>query len=331
MSSSLPSGVAIVAIGRNEGERLKLSLRSSLATGAAVVYVDSGSTDGSADFARSLGCIVVELDPVRPFSAARGRNEGFAKLMEVAPETEFVQLLDGDCELADGWLHAGVDALQAQPDLAIVRGAVREIDPGRSVYNRLCQLEWQQNPGMVDTCGGRFLLRAQVFRQMHGLRADLIAGEDDEFCLRVREAGWKIAMLAAPMARHDAAITRFSQWWKRMRRAGHAFAQVAELHPRWPYFQRERRKIWIWGCVLPLLGPLLAVPTRGWSLAAAAGLYALQFLHILRGALKRHWSSADAVSYAAFTVLARLPGLLGLLEYRLRNRLGRASQLIEYK
>ena len=44
--------VAIVAIGRNEGERLKSCLRAAMAGARTVVYVDSGSTDGSAEYAR---------------------------------------------------------------------------------------------------------------------------------------------------------------------------------------------------------------------------------------------------------------------------------------
>jgi GT2 family glycosyltransferase len=331
MLSATSSSVAIVAIGRNEGERLKCCLSAALAAASMVVYVDSGSSDGSAAYARSVGCTVHELDAARPFSAARARNEGFARLMEIAPETTFVQFLDGDCELDPAWLEAGIEALRARPELGIARGAVSEMYPERSVYNRLCSLEWQQKLGEVDACGGRFLLRARVFRQMNGMRADLIAGEDDEFCLRVREAGWKIAMLDAPMARHDAAITRWSQWWQRMRRAGHAFAQVAELHPGWPYFRGERRKLWIWGLLVPLAGLLPLVMTHGGSLAAAVGLYALQYIYIARGALRRGWRAADAWPYAAFVVLSRFPGLLGLLEYKLRQRFGRNSRLIEYK
>ena len=50
--------LVVVAIGRNEGQRLKICLESVLAQSQVhlVVYVDSGSIDGSADFARSRGC-----------------------------------------------------------------------------------------------------------------------------------------------------------------------------------------------------------------------------------------------------------------------------------
>ena len=63
-----------VAIGRNEGERLKACLRSLVQVCDRVVYVDSGSQDDSVAFARSIGVDVVELDTSTPFTAARARN-----------------------------------------------------------------------------------------------------------------------------------------------------------------------------------------------------------------------------------------------------------------
>ena len=185
MIPGVSSGVAIVAIGRNEGERLKACLRAagvSSAVGARpVIYVDSGSADGSAEYARSVGCRVVELDASRPFTAARARNEGFACAMEHAPDAEFVQFVDGDCELEKGWLEAGGAALAARDDAGLVCGHVREVRPEASVFNRLCDLEWRQTPGEMQTAGGRFMARARAFKEVGGFRPDVIAAEDDEF------------------------------------------------------------------------------------------------------------------------------------------------------
>ena len=127
--------VAIVAIGRNEGERLKACLRAAAVSSArgarTVVYVDSGSADGSAEYARSVGCRVVELDASRPFTAARARNEGFACAMEHAPDAEFVQFVDGDCELEEGWLEAGCRrACRARRRRAGVRPCARDSSRG---------------------------------------------------------------------------------------------------------------------------------------------------------------------------------------------------------
>jgi GT2 family glycosyltransferase len=325
--------VAIVAIGRNEGERLKLCLRAALRDSTIVVYVDSGSADGSADFARSVGCHVVELDGSRPFTAARARNEGFARVMEVQPDATFVQFLDGDCEMEEGWLEAAVAAFTARSDAGLVRGHVREIHPEASVYNLLCGLEWRQTPGEISTSGGRFMARTCVFREVGGFGSDLIAGEDPEFNVRVRRRGWKILMIDAPMARHDAAMKRFRQWWRRNQRAGHAYAEVRALHgdgeERW--YVSDCRRIFVWGLALPGLALVLAPFTRGLSLAVLLCAYGAQLIHIVRGCRKRKWTMRESWVYGFFTVISRFPALQGLLSYYWRRLRGDAATLIEYK
>lgn len=325
--------VAIVVIGRNEGERLKRCLRAALAAAATVVYVDSGSVDGSAAYARSVGCLVVELDPARPFTAARARNEGFAWAQQQAPGTAFVQFLDGDCELEAAWLVRASNALREKKEAGIVRGHLREMRPEASVYNRMCDLEWRQPVGEIGACGGIFMVRAEAFRAAGGFRPDVIAAEDDEFCVRVRRVGWKIWMLDAPMARHDAAMMHFSQWWQRARRAGHAYAQVAALHGDGDerYFVRERRRIYIWGLALPAAALVLAPLTRGISLAVLLCLYALQGLQTLRGCLRRGWPARGARAYSFFAVISRFPSLQGLIEYHWRQGRGHGPRIIEHK
>jgi GT2 family glycosyltransferase len=331
-SDGVTPKVAIVAIGRNEGERLKLCLRAALREAKSVVYVDSGSADGSAEYAQSVGCRVVELDASRPFSAARARNEGFACVVEFAPDTPFVQFVDGDCELEEGWTEQAAKTLQERSDVGVVCGRVREIHPETSLFNRLCDLEWRQPAGEVRTSGGRFMARAGAFEEVGGFRPDVIAAEDDEFSIRVRRQGWKILMIDAPMASHDAAITSFGQWWRRARRAGHAYAQVAALHGGGEerYFVHDRLKILIWGLALPITALAAAPFTRGISLLLL-GAYGLQLAHIARGYRKRGWASRDAWTYSFFVVISRFPGIQGLLEFYWRRMCRRAMTIIEYK
>src|SRR5947208_651959 len=125
--------IGVVVIGRNEGERLRLCLRALDGHRAATVYVDSGSSDGSTDLARSLGADVIELDHDTPFTAARARNAGFDRLTDLYPEVEFVQFVDGDCELAAGWLEAAIDMLRTRPKTAVVFGRLRERHPEAAV------------------------------------------------------------------------------------------------------------------------------------------------------------------------------------------------------
>lgn len=336
MISSASSDVPIVVIGRNEGERLKLCLRAAgVASGgdaSTVVYVDSGSTDGGAEYARSVGCRVVELDPSRPFTLARAKGAGFACAMEYAPDAEFVQFLDGDCELEEGWLERAADAFAEKGDVGLVRGEVREIHPEASVLNRQCDLEWREPPGELAAAGGRFMARASVFKEAGGHRPDLIAGEDCEFSVRVRRLGWNILMIDAPMVRHDAAMTRFSQWWQRTRRAGHAIAQIAAMRSRDDEheFVRHWRRILIWGVALPAAALAPAPFTRGLSLVLLCA-YGLQFVRTAHGYRSRGLVGRDMWAFAFLGVISWFPMLQGFLQYHWRRLRGRAMTLIEYK
>ena len=262
-----------VAIGRNEGERLRRCLQSLIGRVAVVVYVDSGSTDGSVELATAMGAQVVELDRAVPFTAARARNAGFARLLEAAPDAELVQFVDGDCEIAADWLKRAESALRTDDRLAVVCGRRRERHPEASVYNRLCDLEWDTPIGPADACGGDALMRVEAVRAVGGYDASLIAGEEPDLCLRMRRLGWRIERIDAEMTVHDAAMTRFGQWWKRSVRSGHAYAegaarqgQAAEHH-----WVRETRSNWFWGMGVPAVALGLTPVTAGLSMTLFAG------------------------------------------------------------
>jgi GT2 family glycosyltransferase len=327
------ASTGIVVVGRNEGQRLHRCLDSVRSLGLPLLYVDSCSHDGSAAWARSLGVAVLELDVGKPLSAARARNEGFDRLLGDHSRVDVVQFVDGDCELCPGWLDAGSAQLGAEPDLGIVCGNVLERDPEASIYNLLCKLEWQRAPGLVRACGGIFLARATAFRAVGGFRPDVMAAEDDELCLRLRRAGFKIRALDVDMVRHDAALLHFQQWWARARRAGMAYAQGADLHGASDdkHFRRNCRSAWFWGLGLPGAAFLLAPPTLGLSTLALLG-YPAQALRVYRNGRARGWSPREAAVYAAFTVAGKWPEALGMLQYH--HRTGwqkRAATLIEHK
>jgi GT2 family glycosyltransferase len=214
----------------------------------------------------------------------------------------------------------------------VVCGHVREIHPEASVYNRLFDLEWRQRPGEIQACGGIFMVRPAVFKAVGGFRPDVIAGEDNEFCVRVRQRAMKILLLDTAMVFHDAAMRRFVEWWRRARRTGHAWAQVAAMHgrSRERYFVRECRRVWIWGLAIPAIALGLAPFTRGVSLLLLV-VYGPQFGWILRQGRKRGWSRGDAAVYAFFTVLAKFPALEGMLAYHWRQWRGQTLTIMEHK
>jgi len=224
--------LGVVVIGRNEGERLRRCFGSLGPQAEAAVYVDSGSTDESVALARSFGIDVVALDPSQHFTAARARNAGFDRLIKRGLGVSLVQFVDGDCEIAVGWLDRAVEELKRQEDLAIVRGRRRERFPTASLYNRLCDHEWDTPAGEAEWCGGDFMIRVAAFVEVDGFAPSFIAGEEPEMCIRLRAHGWRILCVDAEMTLHDAAMLRFSQWWRRSMRAGHAFTETAWTHGR---------------------------------------------------------------------------------------------------
>ena len=323
--------VGAIAIGRNEGARLVrclAALRRAAGQGARIVYVDSGSTDGSTEAARAAGAEVVTLDPGQPFTAARARNAGIDRLRQAGAAPDLVQFVDGDCELQPGWLPAAIAHMDAHPRAAAVCGRRREIAPEASLWNRLCDLEWDTPVGPATACGGDALMRMAALDAVGGFDARLIAGEEPEMCLRMRRRGWEIWRIDAEMTRHDAAMTRFSQHWRRMRRSGHAFAEGAAMHGGPP----ERHGV---RGLLRALGWGLALPLAALMGAALAGPWALLLLlaypaQIARMAL-RGGGARFAWTRAALSVLTKFAEAQGALGYYLR-RLGRGPvRLIEYK
>ncbi len=324
--------VGLVVIGRNEGQRLRRCLESAAPFIGRAVYVDSGSTDGSVAYARSRGIEVVELDAAIPFTAARARNEGFARLLHIAPDTDLVQFVDGDCEIVASWWQMAIAVMEQRPELAIVSGRRRERFPERSPYNRLCDIEWNTPVGEADSCGGDSMVRVSSFREVGGFNAALIAGEEPEMCLRLREKGWKIERLDAEMTLHDAAMTRFSQWWRREKRTGFAIAEGATMHGKSAerYRVKMHRSNWLWGAIVPVLAIGLAWWTRGISLALL-GFYPVQWLRIQASARRRGLTPSDARFFAAYLLLGKFPQVSGQLKYWFGRLSHRPSRLIEYK
>jgi glycosyltransferase involved in cell wall biosynthesis len=324
--------VGAVAIGRNEGERLRRCLESLTPAERPTVYVDSGSTDNSRELARSLGADVVALDLSIPFTAARARNAGLDRLLELAPAIEYVQFVDGDCEVDPGWWEIACKELDQSRETVVVCGRRRERFLEASVYNRLCDLEWDTPVGEALACGGDALMRVSAVKAVGGYRPDLIAGEEPELCVRLRANGGRVVRIAAEMTRHDAAMTRFGQWWKRNVRAGHAFAEVSRLHAKSPFgiWRRETRSNWFWGLVVPVLAIVPAPLTWGMSLALLLG-YPILFWKIRKSRRRAGDDASTARQFAFSCVLSKFPQVIGQMMYW-RNRLvGRRGRLIEYK
>ena len=325
------NNLGLVVIGRNEGERLQACLLSVTERVKNIVYVDSGSSDGSVEMARSLGVNVVELDLTIPFTAARARNEGFTRLMELNPEIKFIQFVDGDCQVADRWLETALFELENRAEVGIVCGRRRERFPQRSIYNLLCDLEWNTPIGEATACGGDAMMRVSAFKQAGEFNPQLIAGEEPELCVRLRRRGWKIFRLNAEMTIHDAEMTKFSQWWNRSMRAGHAYAEGASIHGKSPerHWVKESKSIWFWGLGLPISILFFSYLTQGWGLLLFLAYPLL--IYRIYNRKKQELSNRQAFIYGLFCAISKFAQVQGQIKFHLAKLRKQRSTLIEYK
>lgn len=321
--------IGMVVIGRNEGQQLRQCLESAKPHVQKVVYVDSGSTDGSVEMAESLGVTVVRLDMAIPFTAARARNEGFDRLSQLLPDMEMVHFLDGDVEMVDTWMDSAIQVMLDHPKAAVLSGLRMERYPEKAAYIRLCDIEWNKPDG-YPACEGDAIMRVEAFRKVGGFNKALIAGEEPELCLRYWQAGYECLRNREPMTWHDVGLLHFSQWWKREMRTGYSYAEGAAMYGRLHYL-RQSMGIWFWGAAVPLGGIVLAWPTYGVSFILWQLAYCLLFYRAYRGARPRAKNAKRALEYAFFNILSKFPMLTGMTQYWLRRITGKRPQLIEYR
>ena len=309
--------IGIVIIGRNEGERLIRCLHSIQEYIQYSVYVDSASSDNSVDVAKKLSAHTLALDMSMPFTAARARNAGFAELLNLYPETEFVQFIDGDSEIINNWITEAAHFLHTNQPIAVVSGILNERFPEKTIYNALCDLEWKMPSGEVKSCGGNAMMRVSAFKQVNGYLPTLAAGEEPEMCVRLRQKGWKIWHLHQAMMLHDANMTSFKQWWKRTARGGYAFAEGAFLHGSPPEFHwvAESKRAWLWGGGIPLIIVIFFILKPVWGLLLTF-VYPLQMLKLM---IKSKLPFKVALAQAFFLVIGKFAELLGQLKFLLQK------------
>jgi glycosyltransferase involved in cell wall biosynthesis len=330
-----PGLVSVVVIGRNEGERLLHCLRSVFAMtrpnfALEVIYVDSGSTDGSIALAKAEGAQTIALTPERP-SAALGRNAGWQ-----AARGSIILFLDGDTVLHPEFVASSLPEFSG-PSLAAVWGHRRELHPERSIFNRTLDLDWIYAPGVTPYCGGDALFRRSVLAQTNGFDPTLIAGEEPELCRRIVALGFYILHVDRPMTRHDLAITRWSQYWKRCTRAGHAFAEVSERfrNTEQPFWSgeaarnRNRSLAITLGLIAAIAGAIFLKSLL--PLAAYCFVFALI---CIRSTWKAAWKTDDRIvllMYGVHSHIQQIPIYFGQLQYKWSRWRGERLILFEYK
>ncbi len=309
--------LSIVVIGLNEAAHLEACLRSAQeaswpSSKKEVLYVDSGSTDGSMEIAQGAGVRVLRLEDPKP-NASKGRNLGWKNA-----QGELVQFLDGDMELHPDWLERGWTFLEDHPDVGLVAGIVSERHP-ENIFCRLFQLDWgDPKDGPVQKVGGAALYRMEALKKSGGFDPSLGGGEEPELCWRLRNHhGFSVWFLAAPMTTHDLQMDSIRQWWRRAVRDGKSFAAVSTrfFWTEDPLWRKPLVSILAVGSCLPLALLL--------SFLLSSFLPLLVFLLALGGLIARKtlqwWKKTDdfklSLLYALHVYLVKFPLALGAYKY----------------
>jgi N-acetylglucosaminyl-diphospho-decaprenol L-rhamnosyltransferase len=267
--------VSVVVLNYNTREHLRACLRSVEHEGsttisggaieAEVLVVDNASTDGSADM------VAAEFPWVTLIRAPR--NGGFAygnNLALAQARGEAVLLLNPDTLLPPGAVAGLLDRLRAHPEAGIVGPkllrpdgsmhlACRRSFPTPSVaFYRLSGLSrWRPHsarfgrynltfvdpdvPLEVDSvCGACLLIRRSLIQCIGGLdERFFMYGEDLDWCLRAREAGWTVRYEPAIVIQHQhGAASR-----KRALRTTYHFFAAMDLFYRKHYVTRYPRVV----------------------------------------------------------------------------------------
>jgi cellulose synthase/poly-beta-1,6-N-acetylglucosamine synthase-like glycosyltransferase len=324
--------LAIVIIGRNEGDRLASCLQSvaAISAEAELIYVDSASTDGSAQLAANFGAEAIVLHGGTQ-TAARARNAGWQRAR--AP---LILFLDGDTILNQHFPAAAIKVLESEPAIAAVWGHRRELHPEHSIYNRILDLDWIYAAGETDYCGGDVLMRRSALAEVEGYDPGLIAGEEPELCRRLRARGYRIVHIDSPMTGHDLNMTRFSQYWRRAVRAGHAYAEMAVRYrgtadPMWSQESRRNLRIGAFWITWLLIALLFAVLRSLWVVPWLALLPVLSARSAWKARSKARGQTMLLLLYGLHSQLQHIPILIGQLRCLQSRRSRERPKQIDYK
>ncbi len=201
-----------------------------------IIVADSLSSDDTQSIALENGAKVATLVNGEERCCGVGHQLGY-----LHARGEFLLLMDGDMELAPGFIEQGVDYLENHQDYAGVAGMV-EMDDAQSYEfkSRKQRLHKIYPLGDTSHLGGGGLYRKLAIEKIGYLtNRNLHAYEEAELGMRLKHAGYKLHRLAVPYFFHTSYDMSTLQLMKYRWRSGYLFASGELLKSAWgkPHFK----------------------------------------------------------------------------------------------
>jgi GT2 family glycosyltransferase len=221
-----PPRLAIVVLGWNSREDVLAcleTLRPALGPGDAVLAVDNGSADGTADAVRRAHPWAEVIETGANLGYAGGNDTGIRAALERG--FPWVLVLNPDARPLPGALAALLAEGAARPDAgALMPLLLREADPSlvdslglRARRTIGVEDAGRGSPaaavppgpaGILGPCGAAALYRAGALRAAGSLDPELfLLCEDLDLALRIRIAGWECLLVPAARVLHRRGVS----------------------------------------------------------------------------------------------------------------------------
>ena len=220
MSSPLVSVIIPVWNGRDVIGRCLAALQaqSLSAQQFEIIVVDNGSSDGTAEVARSFAGVDV-YEEQRPGSYA-ARNLGLTHA-----RGEYIAFTDADCRPDPAWLERALTAAGRHPDAGVLAGYIGLFEEGDGAsplfadYERL--FSFPQSFAARGNCAtANWMSRREIFTTLGGFDERLKSGGDREMALRIRGASFPLVYVPDMVVWHPVRATREDLVCKRQRLSG---------------------------------------------------------------------------------------------------------------
>jgi len=203
--ASAECALTVVLIGRNEEQFIGGAIDSVLAVkeripSLEVIFVDSASTDRSVEVAQQHPSRILQLKPEWPRCVAAGGYIGY-----LHSHGKYVFFQDGDSNVEADWLVKAVDFMEANPAYGGIAGVLDEeyIDAAGNYHGSVPNVFGQdlaKEVCEVKHLGGIAFYRRQAMKIAGPVNPHLPTAEDHELCMRIRNAGYKLARINGRMA-----------------------------------------------------------------------------------------------------------------------------------